>query len=78
MSSLKFPVLHDNKFYRYCGLTLNWYYNTRTVDITLPGYTPAALHKFQHTTSQLPQHSPHHWNRPNYGAPTHLTPIVDT
>ena len=42
------------------------------------GCIPAALHKFQHPTSQRPQHSLHHWNRPNYVAPNQLTSIIDT
>ena len=32
----------EGKFY--CGPTLNWYYITRKVDITMPGYNPEALH----------------------------------
>ena len=62
----------------YCGPILNWDYNACTVDLTMHGYTPEALHRFQHTNSQLPQHSPHHWNLPNYNAPTQLTPIIRT
>ena len=30
------------------GLTLNWYYINRTVDLYMPNYVPVALHKFQH------------------------------
>ena len=62
----------------YCGLTINRYYNAHTVDITMPGYILEAFHKFQHPTSQRPQHSPHHWNQQNYVTPNQLTPIVDT
>jgi hypothetical protein len=34
----------------YCGLTLDWNYEDRTVDLSLPGYIKAALHKYQHPT----------------------------
>ena len=44
----------------------------------MPGYIPSSLHTFKHPTIQLLHHSPHHWIQPNYGAPTQLTPIVDT
>jgi hypothetical protein len=29
----------------YCGLTLEWEYKNRTVDLSMPGYIKAALHK---------------------------------
>jgi hypothetical protein len=32
----------------YCGLTLYWNYQDRTVDLSMPGYIKAALHKYQH------------------------------
>jgi hypothetical protein len=32
----------------YCGLTLDWDYEKRTVDLSMPGYIKAALHKYQH------------------------------
>jgi hypothetical protein len=37
----------------YCGLTLDWDYKNRTVDLSMPGYIKAALHKYQH----LPLHA---------------------
>jgi hypothetical protein len=30
----------------YCGLTLEWDYKNRTVDLSLPGYIKAALNKY--------------------------------
>ena len=32
----------------YCGLRLVWDYTNRTVDVSMPGYIHAALHRFQH------------------------------
>jgi hypothetical protein len=52
----------------YCGLTLKWDYLARTVDLSMPGYVATALLKFMHPTPARPQHSPHAWNPPNYGA----------
>lgn len=46
----------------YCGLTLQWDYLARTVDISMPGYVQAALTKFQHPVPPRPQHAPHEWN----------------
>ena len=62
----------------YCGLTLEWDYDARTVNYSMPGYIQKALAKFQHIPSARAQHSPHAWTAPNYGAPTQLTAPSDT
>jgi hypothetical protein len=54
----------------YCGLTLDWEYKNRTVDLSMHGYIKAALHKYQHPTPARPEHAPHGWNPPIYGAKT--------
>jgi endonuclease I len=43
----------------YCGITLEWDYKNRTVDLSMPGYIEAALHKYQHLKPQRKQHAPH-------------------
>jgi hypothetical protein len=52
----------------YCGLTLNWDYKNRTVDLSVPGYIKATLHKYQYAAPASPEHAPHTWNPPIYGA----------
>ena len=54
----------------YLGLSLQWDYTNRTVDISMPGYIEQALHRFQHPSPARPQHSPHAWTAPDYGATT--------
>jgi hypothetical protein len=54
----------------YCGLTMDWDYEKRTVDLSMPGYIKAALHKYQHPAPARPEHAPHTWNPPIYGART--------
>jgi hypothetical protein len=54
----------------YCGLTLEWDYKNRTVDLSMLGYIKAALHKYQHAAPTRPEHAPHMWNPPVYGAKT--------
>jgi hypothetical protein len=54
----------------YCGLTLDWDYKNRTVELSMPGYIKAALHKYQHPAPARPEHSLHTWNPPIYGAKT--------
>jgi hypothetical protein len=36
----------------------------------MPGYIKAALHKYQHAAPTRPEHAPHTWNPPVYGAKT--------
>jgi hypothetical protein len=36
----------------------------------MPGYIKAAVHKYQHATPARPEHAPHTWNPPIYGAKT--------
>jgi endonuclease I len=43
----------------YCGLTLDWDYKNRTVDLSMPGYINATLHKYQHAAPARPEHTPH-------------------
>jgi hypothetical protein len=54
----------------YCGLTLEWDYKKRTVDLSMPGYIKAALHKYQHAATSRPEHVPHMCSPPIYGAKT--------
>eukprot|EP00957_Ditylum_brightwellii_P048073 3650150-Ditylum_brightwellii.AAC.1 len=51
----------------YCGLTFKWNYNMGYANVSMPGYIPKALDKFQHPAPTFPQHCPHQWNRPVYG-----------
>jgi hypothetical protein len=54
----------------YCGLALDWDYKNRTVYLSMHGYIKATLHKYQHPAHARPEHSPHTWNPPIYGANT--------
>jgi hypothetical protein len=38
----------------YYGITLNWYYVNKHVDLSMPGYIKDALHKFQHPLPKRP------------------------
>ena len=61
----------------YIGITLNWNYDNRTVQLSMPNYVQKALHKFQHKQPAYPQHSPHEWTRPVYGAAIQYAPVPD-
>jgi hypothetical protein len=51
----------------YCGITLNWDYTNKHVDLSMPGYIKDALHKFQYPLPKRPQYAPHNWMVPAYG-----------
>jgi hypothetical protein len=66
----KYSISSDWNETAYCGLTLEWDYKNRMVDLSMPGYIKAALHKYQHPAPTRPEHAPHTWNPPIYGAKT--------
>jgi hypothetical protein len=66
----KYNISSDWNGTSYCGLTLDWDYKNRTVDLSMPGYIKTALHKYQHPTPARPENAPHTWNPPTYGAKT--------
>ena len=62
----------------YCGLTLDWHYDKRYVDVSMPNYIPNVLHKLQHPPPNKPQHAPHPWTKPVFGAQVQFAPKDDT
>ncbi len=74
----KYTISQDWSGSTYLGLTLDWDYDNKTVDLSMPGYIEKALQRFQHIAPTRPQHAPHHWIPPQYGAPVQLTAPPDT
>jgi hypothetical protein len=74
----KYNISSDWNGSDYCGLTLDWDYKKSTVDLSMPGYIKAALHKYQHTAPARPEHAPHTWNPPIYGAKTQFVNEITT
>jgi hypothetical protein len=54
----------------YSGMNLQWDYNKRTCDISMPGYVSNVLSKLQHNSPKHPQHAPSGYVSPAYGAKT--------
>jgi hypothetical protein len=67
----------------YCGITLEWDYENRILDISMPGYIGKLRARFDHDTPRKPQHSPHKAPPKIYGAaaqdpiPDDTTPRLD-
>jgi hypothetical protein len=49
---------------------LDWDYKNRGVDLSIPGYIKATLHKFQHPSPTRPENASYTWSPPVYGAKT--------
>jgi hypothetical protein len=63
----------------YCGHTIKCNCNEHYVDISMPGYVDAAIHKFQHPRPNKPEDAPHQqWNKPVYGTAAQYAPPPDT
>jgi hypothetical protein len=67
----------------YCVIALDWYYENRILDISMPGYIDKLCARFEHEKPSKPQHSPHKAPPKIYGAaaqdpiPDDNTPRLD-
>ena len=73
-----YEIKSDHTGGNYLGLTLQWDYKNRTVDISMPGYIERALERFHHPHPTKPQHAPHSWQPPTYGSGPQLTDIDES
>ena len=63
----------------FCGITLNWNYQQKYVDLSMPGYIKNVLHKYQHTPSRRKQYSPYPYQHIIYGQKVQKpTPLDNT
>jgi len=69
-----YQVTEDWEASQHCGLSITWDYTMCIVDLAMPGYIEHALKQFQHPHPKHPEHTPHTWLKPIYGASTQLTP----
>lgn len=63
---------------KYVGITLDWDYEKRTLDTSVPGYVKKALQELQHPNPAKPQHTPAKSVPINYGAKTQEPVPEDT
>jgi hypothetical protein len=56
----------------FCGISLDWNYTMRTVDLSMPGYVQEALAEFQHLAPTKPEHQPYRHNPPQFGVKIHI------
>ena len=61
----KISVDWDGKLF--CGITLEWDYQNKHVDLSIPGYIQNVLHKYHHKPSHRKQYSPYPYQNIVYG-----------
>ena len=61
---LLYPVTTYWTGFKKMGLTLKWDHINRMVDISMPNYVLASLHKLQHKATDKPHDAPCQWARP--------------
>jgi hypothetical protein len=69
-----YEVTEDWEGKLYCGVSLKWYYENRTVALSMSGYIENVLHKFQQNPPDRPHHAPYPARKPQYGSKVQLTP----
>ena len=67
----------DKTGQNYCGLTFNWNYTQQYVDVSMPGYIPKALKKFNHIPPKTKQYAPSTWPQREYGKSPQLATAYD-
>lgn len=55
----------------YCGITLEWDYDGRTVDISMPGYITKKLQEYNHVVSKAVQNCPYSPAPKQFGSEAH-------
>ena len=64
---------------KFCGLTIDWDYKARTIDISILGYVESVIHEFQNESQIGSQDSPHARIKPYHGAsPLRTNPYDDS
>jgi hypothetical protein len=73
-----YEVTEDRTGGLYCGITLEWDYKKRTLDISMPGYVQKQLAKYNHEKPKKPQHCPWEPAPIKYGSKSQETDQPDT
>jgi hypothetical protein len=74
----KYAITTNWEGNKYIDLDIEWNYIDHHVYISMDEHIPEALSQFQHPTPTKPQHSPHAWIKPIYGAAPQMTALPDT
>eukprot|EP00957_Ditylum_brightwellii_P046485 3527710-Ditylum_brightwellii.AAC.1 len=73
----KYRATVDWKGTKYCGITLEWHYDKKYVDISVPGYVKKGLTKLKHPTPTKQEYLPHRHVKIKYGPEGQMVPEKD-
>ena len=62
-----YPVSVDWSGELYCGVSLDWDYKQKFVNLYMSGYVEVAMHEYQHKIHTRLHCAPQKWERPYYG-----------
>ena len=74
---LAYTITLDKAGTNFYGLYLEWDYNHKWVDISMPKYVLKILKQLGHPFPLTQRHSPHRWVPKAYGQKVHLTAPED-
>jgi hypothetical protein len=74
----KYKLIEDWDGDLYCGIKLQWNYNARTLDISMPGYVRQQLVEYKHVISSRPQHCSYSPEPKKYGSEAQSLLPIDT
>ena len=63
----KYEITIDHEGRNFCGLTLDWNYTVKYVDISMPKFSINTLNKLNYKKDRKHQYAPHEWSVPING-----------
>jgi hypothetical protein len=72
-----YEIVEDRTRSLYCGIQLNWNYNARHVDLSMPAYVQKQLAQYAHPTPNKPQYCPYTPNPITFGSKSQEAAPID-
>ena len=72
-----YEIVEDFTGSLYCGITLDWDYKNRHVDLSMPAYVQKQLTRYEHKTPSRPQHCPYTPHPIKYGKDNQTVDPID-
>jgi hypothetical protein len=76
--NMHYKCLQDWDGKKHLNVDIDWDYEQRKVHVLMLNYVPKVLMRFQHKTPKMPQHQPHPYVKPTYGATCQYAEANDT
>ena len=73
----RYTISVDMSGSHYVGLDIDWNYQEKFVEISMPKYIPDLLQQLAYKAN-IPEHAPHTYNKPSYGSKIQYANDIDT